>query len=273
MSFQSIIYYLREYFFPFGCGGCGKALGPADARYGLCGKCRTSFGIALVFGRRCRYCGKPLITEREVCLSCRGQIAGVNILREQITREQIAGGKEATGNDCYSERIKKLRLLFPYVGRFRGILGSYKFGRSAALGIFFARCLSLSLEAFEPDTLEKAAWVPVPPRPGKIKQQGWDQVEFLAKLLGKNAGFTHGKAGRPPVRRCLKRLPSKSQKLLNREERLANLKGRIRCVRKPPETALLFDDVITTGATIDACAAALLEAGAKRVYAVCLFYR
>ena len=262
MSFQSTTYYLREYFFPSGCACCGKALGPDDARYGLCGKCRTAFGIALVIGRRCRCCGKPLITEREVCLSCRAE---------------NADGKEAAGSGRYSERIERLRLLFPYVGKFRAVLGSFKFERATGLGIFFARCLSLSLEALEPQALEKAAWVPVPPRPGKLKKHGWDQVEFLARQLGKTAGFTHGKAGggtgRPPVKRCLTRLPSKSQKLLNREERLLNLKGRIRCVKKPPETALLFDDVITTGATIDACAAALLEAGAKRVYAVCLFYR
>jgi ComF family protein len=258
MSFQSTNYYLREYFFPSGCGGCGKALGAADARYGLCEKCRAAFGIALVIGRRCRYCGKPLITERETCLSCRV--------------------REAAENDRYNGRIRRLHVLFPYVGRFRGILGSYKFGRSAALGIFFARCLSLSLEVFglqvlEPEAFEKAAWVPVPPKPGKIRRHGWDQVEYLAKIIGKSKGFAVGKAGLLPVRRCLKRLPSKSQKLLNREERLANLKGRIRCVKKPPETAILFDDVITTGATIDACAAALLEAGAKQVYAVSLFYR
>jgi ComF family protein len=269
MRFQSTIYYLKEYFFPSGCGGCGKALGPADARYGLCEKCRTAFGIALVIGRRCRCCGKPLITERELCLPC----------RDDTGREKPAGGKEAAENarcdGSYSEHIKKLRVLFPYAGKFRTALGSFKFEKATALGIFFARCLSLSLEAFglqvpgtgalEPQALKKAAWVPVPPRPGKLKAHGWDQVEFLAKQLGK--------AARPPVKRCLKRLPSKSQKLLGREERLANLKGRIRCVKKPPETAILFDDVITTGATIDACAAALLKAGAKQVYAVCLFYR
>ena len=284
MSFQSIIYYLREYFFPTGCGGCGKALGPADARYGLCEKCRAAFGIAFVIGRRCRHCGKPLITERELCLSCRNTVAS----------EKIADGMEAAENDIYNGHIKRLHVLFPYDGKFRGVLGSYKFERATALGIFFARYLSLSLDVFgkqvlEPEAPGKAAWVPVPPKPGKIRHQGWDQVEFLAKQLGKTIGFTHGKTagftrgkvggltgsknGCLPVKRCLKRLPSRSQKLLNREERLANLKGRIRCVKRPPETAVLFDDVITTGATIDACAAALLEAGAKQVYAVCLFYR
>jgi ComF family protein len=262
MKIQSTIYYLREYFFPTGCGGCGKALGHADARYGLCEKCRSAFGIALLSGRRCRYCGKPLITERELCLPC---------------RETLAGGKEAAeiacGDGSYSKHIKRLRVLFPYAGKFKTVLGSYKFEKATALGIFFARCLSLSLEAFglktfEPQAIEKAAWVPVPPRPGKLKAHGWDQVEFMAKQLDKTGGFAQ-----LPVTRCLARLPSKSQKLLGREQRLANLKGRIRCVKKPPETAILFDDVITTGATIDACAAALLEAGAKRVYAVCLFYR
>ena len=237
-------------------------LGHADARYGLCEKCRTAFGIALVIGRRCRYCGKPLITERELCLSC----------RDDTWREKLAGGKEAAENahrdGSYSEHIKRLRVLFPYAGKFKTVLGSFKFEKATALGIFFARCLSLSLDALEPQALEKAAWVPVPPRPGKLKAHGWDQVEFLAKQLDKTGGFAQ-----LPVMRCLKRLPSKSQKLLGREQRLANLKGRIRCVKKPPETAILFDDVITTGATLDACAAALLEAGAKRVYAVCLFYR
>ena len=261
MSFRSKLYYLREYLFPAGCGGCGEALSPVDACYGLCQKCRTSFGIALVAGKRCRYCGKPLITEKEICLSCR----------------EKAGAE----NGSYDGHIKKLIVLFPYVGKFRTILGSFKFEKSTGLGFFFAGYLKLALEALEPETLERAVWVPVPPRPGKIKKYGWDQVEFLAKLLDKTVGFTHGKAGgvthgkngRMAVNRCLKRLPSKSQKLLNREERERNLKGRIRCVKTPPETALLFDDVVTTGATLDACAEALLQNGAKSVYAVCLFYK
>jgi ComF family protein len=157
-----------------------------------------------------------------------------------------------------------MKILFPYTGRFRTILGSFKFKKSLGIGNFFALCLNLVID--ESEQWEEAVWVPVPPRPGKIRKQGWDQIEFLAALLEKVR--YRGLA----VNRCLKRLPSKTQKKLNREERSMNLKGRIICVKKPPKIAVLFDDVITTGATLDVCAAALLEGGAEKVYGVCLFY-
>jgi predicted amidophosphoribosyltransferase len=74
------------------------------------------------------------------------------------------------------------------------------------------------------------------------------------------------------VFRCLKRLPSTSQKKLNREDRQKNLKGRILLARRPPPNVIVFDDVITTGSTLDACAAALKTGGAVKVYGLCLFY-
>jgi ComF family protein len=238
---RETLFYLREYLFPIGCGGCGKALqSPESACSGLCGDCRDLFISALADEKRCCLCGKPLISEMETCLSC---------------REKSVGG-------AYNDRIVKLRSLFPYMGKFKSILGAYKFGKSLGVGNFLARCLASALEDFV--TVPTAALVPVPPRPGKIKAQGWDQVEYLAGRLRKISPL--------PVCRCLKRLPSRSQKELNREERGTNLKGRILCKRPPPETAILFDDVITTGATLNACAEALLDKGTARVYGICLFY-
>ena len=110
--------------------------------------------------------------------------------------------------------------------------------------------------------------VPVPSRPGKIRKNGWDQVEYLAKLIEKK----HARYGNFPVNRCLKRLPSKSQKELGRENRKTNLKGRIVTVKQPPKTAIVIDDVMTTGSTLDACASALKEGGTQTVYGLCLFY-
>jgi ComF family protein len=242
-KFFEKIFYFREYLFPSGCGGCGKALlGCEEAYLGLCTSCRAIFESLYGNEKHCAYCGKVLISERDFCLSCRKN--------------------GAIENGRYSKHLVKLRCLFPYSGKYRSVLGSYKFEKSLGAGNFLSRFLTQALDGLE--LSRNTAWVPVPPRPGKIKNQGWDQIGYLANVLEKRGPFI--------VCHCLKRLPSRSQKELNRLERGINLKGRIKCIRQPPETAVIFDDVITTGATIDECAEVLLNAGSKNVYAICLFY-
>ena len=218
-----------------------------DAFYGLCEACRSFCERYLDDKNRCALCGKALVSENNTCLKCRD-------------------------NAVFNENLIKVGTLFPYKGIFKSILGNYKFKKSLGIGNYLADCLQDALEDFYPESGSNAdiAWVPVPPRPGKLKKQGWDQIEYLSNLLGKE--IPRGKSSRIKVKRCLRRLPSRSQKELNREERGKNLKGRIICTKDPPKIALLFDDVFTTGATLNACAAALLEGGAEKVYGLCLFY-
>jgi ComF family protein len=149
--------------------------------------------------------------------------------------------------------------IFPYIGKYRQLLKAYKFGKNKNLARFFALKL---LETPFARAAEAPVWVPVPPRAGKIKAAGWDQVEEIAKIIEKTNS----------VQRCLKRLPSKSQKELDKGTRLTNLKGKIRCVKNPAKNVVLFDDVFTTGSTLSVCAEELKNHGAERVCGVCLFY-
>lgn len=250
--------FIRERLFPSGCAVCEKALfTPEDARYGLCPDCRTRLlGILHDKGDRCQICGKPLVSEVEICMACRRQ----------------------------TERVfDKLAVIFPYYGDCQKVLRAYKFGSRRYLGNFLAECLA-GAKSRLPEAVRKTAvlpaaaaasaaqgaengfvWVPVPPRPGKFRKAGWDQVEYLARILEKR-GF--------PISRCLRRLPSGTQKVLGREERRYNLRGKIivKSGAKVPEKALLFDDVLTTGSTINACAEALKAGGSTNVEGICLFY-
>jgi ComF family protein len=231
----SLFLEVKNFLFPDFCVLCGCSLSGDEIRLSLCVDCRDS--LVPVQGDRCRMCGKPLVSEKETCLSCRNGAA---------------------------PSCDRLCMLFPYIGKYRKLLASYKFGKKTALADFFAEKV---LEAKDRNLdLKEASIVPVPPRPGKIKSGGWDQVDFLVKRIKKI-----GKE-RVSVYRCLKRRKSKVQKRLNRTDRMENLKGRIFMDGAAPKTALIIDDVMTTGSTIEVCSAELKKGGAEKVYGLCLFY-
>ncbi|MDR2842871.1 MAG: double zinc ribbon domain-containing protein [Spirochaetaceae bacterium] len=235
--FKKLVPLVREFVFPSNCPLCeGSILNSEDALRGLCSRCADIFKLDRGHenGMCCEKCGKPLISERNTCLRCR----------------------ERSENLLYDSMI----VLYPYTGMFLELLHSYKFGKHRSLRVFFAQKLLEGIEMLKTD--ESFVLVPVPPRSGKIKSSGWDQIESIAEILQKHR----------PLERCLKRLPSKSQKTLNRSERYENLKGKIICTTKVPDNIILFDDVFTTGATMNVCAGVLKEAGAKNVSGICLFY-
>jgi len=229
-----IFFLLRNFFFPSFCCLCETSLIYAEEiKYGLCGKCRLS--LVPFGGTNCNKCGKPLISEIDTCLPCRNSVHSYD----------------------------RMWPLFPYTGKYRKLLTSYKFKKRLSLVYFFSEKIS---EVFDSNPcFNDAVIVPVPPRPGKVKDTGWDQVDFLVRNLKKANG-------RLPVSHCLKRRVSKAQKSLNRKDRLENLKDRIYVKGTVPQTALIIDDVITTGSTMEICANTLKAAGAKTVYGLCLFY-
>lgn len=105
--------------------------------------------------------------------------------------------------------------------------------------------------------------VPVPPREGAA-------ANSLPALLAKRLGRVLNIPVRPVLRVTRGMQP---QKTLSKEERFRNVRGAY--AAKPGadltgQRVLLVDDIITTGATVSACALALQLAGAAEVAALCL---
>lgn len=109
--------------------------------------------------------------------------------------------------------------------------------------------------------------VPVPMSPDKLRRRGYNQAALIARHVGLHI--------QRPVKTdwLLKTEGLGAQATLGREDRLLNLQGAFRAKIGIPENLRvgLVDDVITTGATIQSCAAALRKAGAISIVtmAVC----
>lgn len=110
------------------------------------------------------------------------------------------------------------------------------------------------------------AIVPVPLHRSRLRQRGYNQAELLAQGLREELGLplVLGWLERPRAGLPQARTPS-------REQRWLNTTGAFKVVdRSPAKSVLLVDDVCTTGATLNACAAALKGAGASRVWGLTL---
>jgi ComF family protein len=109
--------------------------------------------------------------------------------------------------------------------------------------------------------------VPIPLHPTRMRERGFNQAIVLAQALAKRLGL--------PIRKDLliRHRPTEPQAGLSRAERLANVREAFRLHPDPwvrLKRILLVDDVYTTGATAEACARLLKQAGASTVTAAAI---
>jgi ComF family protein len=108
--------------------------------------------------------------------------------------------------------------------------------------------------------------VPVPLHRRRQLTRGFNQSEALAQVLSHHLGLPMNKTSLQRIR------PTQTQIDLTVTERQRNVKGAFACLDQElaGRTVLLVDDVCTTGATLDACAAALRQAHSGPVWALTL---
>jgi predicted amidophosphoribosyltransferase len=106
-----------------------------------------------------------------------------------------------------------------------------------------------------------AGLVPVPPQVARARLRGFDPAGVLAAALAPRLGL--------PLLQCLRRRDREGRQVgSTRAQRRRGGRLAIELRAPPPPRALLVDDVHTTGATLDACARALLAGGCHEVVAI-----
>lgn len=146
-------------------------------------------------------------------------------------------------------------------GPLRVALHQFKYRRDLGLADTFARYL---ISIFSTVQVHIDLVIPVPLAKKRYQERGYNQAALLAAAFSGQLGMRC----RPAAAKRI--IETKSQVGLNIEQRRENVAGAFWADNRKVfgKSVLLIDDVLTTGATLNACAQALKQAGAQQVIAL-----
>jgi ComF family protein len=256
--------------FPVTCAACSKWTG--DEGISVCRDCSSTIKIIDESVRVCLVCGKPFAlsggfednfprkNSNAVCPSCSatGEILYNNVF---VPEDNFLGEK---GAQYVASAYSAVRAAAVYDGILSELIIKFKYQNAERLAAFFA---GLLFEAYGryPEISSPDIVAPVPLHPFRRFKRGYNQSDLIARGFARLAGLNYRES-------LLRRAYSTPQQAkLSAAERRKNVAGAFVVPRRGIELAkgkkiLLIDDVMTTGSTLDACARALMSAGAAEVY-------
>lgn len=143
-----------------------------------------------------------------------------------------------------------------YEGAARAVVRRLKFHGALAL----AEHMAAAIAANAPQGLLAYPLVPVPSPPARRRRRGFCHAALLAAALGRRA--------RLPVAHALERCDGGQRQVGRRRSERLRTPPAFRAARAGGGRVLLVDDVVTTGATLGACARAMRAAGWQCAHAV-----
>ena len=212
--------------------------------------------INLLYPRFCQSCQKTLLkNENVICTSC---------LHELPVTNYQADNENATSKVFYG-RIKiehaTSLLLFEKKGKVQQLIHNLKYRGQEEVGEYLGKWLGKEL-LMTPGYNEVTAVVPVPLHKKKFKRRGYNQVDLFGKQIALALQVPYVDTV------LLKKTATTSQTLKTRLMRWGTIEESFTI--ENPELlknahVLIVDDLVTTGATLEACAGKLLEIPGVRI--------
>lgn len=206
---------------------------------------------------RCAFCLGPCQGGAPWCRACLASLPWNRPACPGCAEPQPGRGRGRLCGRCLRRppAFDAARVPLRYEAEIAVLMRRFKFQASPrAGGVLLALLLEDLSNAPRPEAL-----VAVPLHPRRARARGFDQGRWLAERLARRL--------RVPRLRAERCRDTPSQRGLDRRGRRGNLRGAFRVAGPLPRRVVLLDDVMTTGATLDALARACRRAGAEEIEA------
>ncbi|MFC4295231.1 double zinc ribbon domain-containing protein [Novosphingobium tardum] len=226
--------------------------------------------IDLVFPPRCPLCGDAVAEQGGLCAACWQTLPAPGepacALCQRPMPDTVTPGEGAICAPCMKEppRHDGIAAATLYAESSRKLVLALKHGRKLALATLLGRIMASRMPPLDGDWLV----VPVPLHRWRIWRRGFNQSDLLAEHIARARGAVLA------VDALQRHRATPSLGGLSRRERAVALKGAIVANARWRERlrgarVLLVDDVMTSGATTDACVTALRKIGVGQVRIAC----
>ena len=216
--------------------------------------------LDLIFPPRCLNCNH---LGKFICDNCLGKIIRIKEQGCPFCHKKTNGGRLCAACRAKHELTGVVAYGYFHDPILKQIIHPYKYEGISAAGEVISLLLAQTIKSTAIN-FDIITFAPVSKR--RFNERGYNQAEILAKHLSEYFE-------KPLFRKISKIKHTPTQVGLKRKDRLRNLEGTI--VVKDSDIlkgrrVIIIDDVLTTGATLDECARALRQAGARQVWGVVL---
>lgn len=217
----------------------------AQASTGLSASIRVAYrwmeyALDLLYPPRCNGCGQ---VDTVWCVRCQQRLAQTPV---NLSQTHVDGDFFAASTGVHQDILQSAVQVLKYAG-------------ALSLAAELGRRLAIALQSTD-WTIDMI--VPVPMHIDRLRQRGYNQAALIAQHLTSQTGLAYTDTA------LIRRWATRTQVGLGRQERILNVSEAFSATPEQcrGQNFLIVDDVLTTGATLAGCAAALHAAGASNVY-------
>ena len=222
--------------------------------------CKGCGSVGATYCRRCIFDTIKRIDP--ICLYCRRPAGRSNLCRICCKKHHLFDDLIAIG---------------PRRGSLMTLVGDYKYNSEIASSKPIAKLLSSRINDLDLD----GEIVPIPTIPAHIRQRGFDHIVMMARQLSRETGLAVNN-------KMLIRVDNSSQHTLSGSERKTHIKKSLKLSEKyqhvvgsdnhenqlpVPHTAIILDDIWTTGATMETAAKLLRSIGVQKIIGLVVLYQ